>query len=582
MKTNVLLSRVILCGAMLWGTMAFASDGKPAEGATGIDVSAAGKTETKPEEILIPVKIPLFSEDFSQFPLVKVNDEKVTLEEFTGALTSLHEGMREGKRAVKPEYGEILHRLINSQLIIQEARNMGLDQQPEVKEALDTYAKKLLREKLLLQHVKDLKADEKEVAKLYRQNTEEWKLKSLEFKTNNDAQQFAKEIKAGKAFGPLYEKAVKDGVAERSKEDAYVKRANIHPQIVNILSGMKAGSVSPVVQLQKGFLVFKVEDVRYVDDAKVKEQVQQEILTKARLKALEDYRDALIKKYVKQKTKLINSLDFEAKKPGFENMLKDKRVIAEIQGEKPITVATLAEAIAGKFYHGVEIAIKEQRVNKSKQELLLDLLSNRVIEKEALSRGIDKTDEYGKKVRDYAKGVIFGTFVEKVIKPEIKLKDEELQAYYKEHLHQYTYPEMYKIDAIVFTTGKDAEAAIDKLKKGMDFKWFKSNAEGRLAEGVRPKLDFLGNTVLKSELPGAVQKALTGVAAGEYRLYAADKEHYVLFVQDVVPSREQPFKEVEGSIMKAVFSNRLNESVESWAKKLWEASDVKIYAEFKK
>lgn len=582
MKTNVLLTQAILCGVLLNGLTSFASEAKSPEVKTSTDLTVGSKLEAKPEEIMVTMKVPLFSEDFSQFPLAKVNDEKITLDDFNNALTTLHAGMGEGKRAAKQDYVEILNRLINSQLIIQEAKNMGLDQQPEVKEAIDSYSKKLLRETLLKQHVKDLKPDEKEVAKVYKQNTEEWKLKSLEFKNNNDAQQFEKEIKAGKDFGALYGKTLKDGVAEGSKEDSYVKRANIHPEILKILVGMKIGSVSPVVTLQKGFLVFKLEDVRYVEDAKVKEQVQQAIISNARLKALEAYRDALIKKYVKQHTKLINSLDFEAKKPGFESMQKDKRVVADIQGEKSLTVADLAEAITGKFYHGVEIAIKEKRVNRSKQELLLDILSNRVIEKEALARGVDRTDEYKKKVKDYAKGLIFGTFIEKVIKPDIKLKDEELKAYYKEHLHQYTYPEMYKIDAIVFSTNKDAEAAIDKLRKGMDFKWFKSNAEGRLEEGVRPKLDFLGNTILKAELPGDLQKALTGVTSGEYRLYARDNEYYVLYVQDVVPSREQPFSEVEGTIMKEVFSKKLNESVESWAKKLREASDVKIYAEFKK
>ena len=109
------------------------------------------------------------------------------------------------------------------------------------------------------------------------------------------------------------------------------------------------------------------------------------MLREARLKALNDYRTALLKKYTKPNAKLIKSIDFEAKKPGFDKMLTDKRALVTIKGGTKITVADLANAIEKKFYHGVPLAIKDKKVNKEKLTLLDDMVVKVVFRRAALA-----------------------------------------------------------------------------------------------------------------------------------------------------------------------------------------------------
>jgi hypothetical protein len=170
----------------------------------------------------------------------------------------------------------------------------------------------------------------------------------------------------------------------------------------------------------------------------------------------------------------------------------------------------------------VEIATSDKKVNKSKKMLLDDILANRAMLKESTERKINQGDDYLKKVKDFTASILFGAFIQKVVQPDIKLTDDQLKAYYKEHVAEYTYPEMCRVEAIVFSSNSDAEAAIDKLRKGMDYKWFKENAEGRLPQGTLPKINFDGSLVMKSQMPDDVQKTLTGVKAGEFRQYAKD------------------------------------------------------------
>ena len=139
------------------------------------------------------------------------------------------------------------------------------------------------------------------------------------------------------------------------------------------------------------------------------------------------YDEGLKAKYAKINEPLLKSLDFDSKEPGFDKLLKDKRAVAEIKGEKPITVGELAEYMKQQLYHGVERAVEAKRLNKKKDLILDEMLNKRVLRKEALRLGLDKTESYKNKVKEYEDSMVFGAFIQKAIVPDIKLKEEDLQ-----------------------------------------------------------------------------------------------------------------------------------------------------------
>lgn len=542
--------------------------------------AAAPGTLPKADEIAIRLKAPVFSEHFANVPLALVNDEPISMEDFKKTLGTIHEGMVEGMPAPRKNFPVLLKRLVNSLLIIQEARSMELDKQPEIKASVDEYSKKLLRETLLKEHVKNVKADPKDVEKEYKQRTTEWRLKSMIVDKLEDVKTIEDGLKAGKKFDALYEKAIKDGSAkEGGKPDAFLSRDVIAPPMLVLLEKMKVGEVSKSLPLEKGYLFYRVEETRHQENAAVREQVQQELDGKARVNALEAFQAELIKKYVTRK-KLFDKFDFENKKVKFEEYLKDKRSLADIKGEKPLTVADMAVGIAEKFYHGVERAAEAKKINKEKQAILTQLLGTIVFDKEARVRGIDKSEAYLTKVRSYSNSLLFGTFVTKVIRPEITVTRDELQAYYKDHSGEYTTVDFYKLDAIAFDSPQKAEEAVEKLKKGMDFKWYKTNADGRVSISKSFSMLFEGEVIAKPNLPDHIQKAVTGAATGDYRAFTEGPHGYALAIVEHEPARTRTFAEVEEVIKEAVFFEKLNKGVESWADKLRSSSDITMFADF--
>jgi hypothetical protein len=153
-----------------------------------------------------------------------------------------------------------------------------------------------------------------------------------------------------------------------------------------------------------------------------------------------------------------------------------------------------------------------------------------------------------------------------------------MKSYQATNSKEFTYPEMIRLDSLVFEKLNDAESALAKLKQGADFKWIKANTEGQVPRDAPGFMALDEAVIMTKDLPSAVQKALSGVRSEDLRLYESPAGHfYVLYVQDLVPPREQPFEEVKNTIAQRVFYDKLTKSLEDWFNKLKESADIRIY-----
>jgi hypothetical protein len=534
----------------------------------------------------ITVKVPIFSSQADNVPLAMVNDEPITLGDLTAALGAAHEERDTAMKQSggKIDYDKILERLINVKLVIQEARRIGFDELPEFKSAVEDYSTNAQAEQLMREVTKDVKADPAAVEKLYKELVVEWKIKSILFEKEEDAKSMAEALKAGTSYEELTKKAVAENKAKSFDEAGFVKPKDLSAHIMETLATMETGSVSPIVRVQSGktkaFTIMKLEEKRYPDDPKAREQAERTVLASKKAEAWEAYKTSLVKKYVKVNDKIVNGLDYDANYKKMPEMLKDKRVIAEIKGEKPITVGDLTDELANKFWHGPEQAAKAKKINKEKRPTLFLMIGKRLIAKDVLARGIDKSDEYLKGLKAFEDQTLFGLFVERVVMPDVKVTEAEVKAYFEAHQKEYQYPEMMKVSSLAFGSKRDAESALKSLKKGSDMNWVRSNADGVVAKSEDDPLTSLSGSILSlSSMPKGMSSAVAGARAGEYRLYEGNEEgrFYVLSIDDAIPARPQPYEEVRGPISEKVFNENFVRAMEDWFQKLRSASSIKIY-----
>src|SRR3972149_9744550 len=77
-----------------------------------------------------------------------------TLEEFERSLAGIHTGTADNTRRSLPHPSQLLERLINAKLILQEARNIGIDELPEGQRAEKAFEEETLRGMLYGYHVR--------------------------------------------------------------------------------------------------------------------------------------------------------------------------------------------------------------------------------------------------------------------------------------------------------------------------------------------------------------------------------------------------------------------------------------------
>jgi hypothetical protein len=259
-------------------------------------------------------------------------------------------------------------------------------------------------------------------------------------------------------------------------------------------------------------------------------------------------------------------------------LLKDKRVIAEIKGASAVTIADLTDYLRMQFFHGTDQSKQRREMNSKKDAALDAMIGRRLLNMEALRLGIDKTNEYRDRVNGYRDSLVFDSFIQKVIVPENKMKEEEVKGYYTAHLKEYSYPEMLKVQSLAFSGRPAAENAMRKLREGTDYGWLAANADGQVARGAPGVLAFDGRPVTTDSMPGGLQKVLAGSKAGDHRLYASPEgPFYVLAVQQVIASNPRPFEEVRTEIAQKLYKEKLTKSVDDYARKLRAHSKVAVY-----
>jgi hypothetical protein len=547
-------------------------------------VDLARFEQLKPDGISLVLNVSLLDPPAAAIPLAVVNDVPITIGQLNEALTSIHMGREEGQKVEKQSFAEILKRLENIQLIVQEGREIGFDRLDEVKELTTGAANKKLREMLLTTQLKTITVDHAEIERQYTRQQTEWRLKFLQFNKKKNAENFMKALKKkGNSFDSLYTKSLKDKSAIGDAGNEHTPSEALQPEMLKAIDKTGVGGITPLVENAGHFFIAKILDKRSrPDNPQLKEQITQEAVKNARLKTFEAYRDELIKKLATRDEKLIKELDLEAPEPGLASYREDKRVLISVKDETPVTVSDLIAGFEKKYFHGVERLIKEKKLNKNKEEQLAELAGYRVLLSEARSLGLNKSSEYLNSVRETEEMTIFGALIEKVIRADIKVTPQEVEAYYKEHINEYKSPERISLELVPFKTAKAAEEAAKKLVSGMDLKWLKENIEGYIPLDSSEFEDVPQEITNVSSLPEKLAKAVGGVQKGDIRIYAGTAQSSVVLVKELVPVSTLPQASVEGAIRTTLLYAKLNEAVASYAEKLRAQADIRVYLDFGK
>lgn len=524
-------------------------------------------------------RVPLLSARTASTPVARVDGTPISLGELDDALAAAHEALPQGAHARGRDAGPILDRLVTLRLFVAEARVMGLDGQPSFEKARDEFAALRLRELTEARATRGVRPDPMEVERLYKDAVREWRLRSLLFAKKEDALAFRAAIASGQGFPELAKAALANKQATGNEGADWVGRTKMLPQVAEAVSHVTAApAYTDPVQVPGGWAVAAVEQVRYPDDPKARAAAEEASRERLRLARLEQYRADLEKRWTRADEKLWRSLDFEAKKPGFAALAKDRRAVVTIQGARPVTVADVAEEMERFFFHGVEEPIKQKKLDAAKPEVLRKILTRRLFLRAAEVERIASSAAYRKAVSDYEASLLFGAYVEKVVVPDVRVSEAEGKTYFEGHRAEFTIPAFYKLESLAFAKASASDAAMKKLAAGTDFGFLRANADGQVKRDDRV-LALDGQTYSANTLPPELVQALAGARRDDVRACATGGQFNLVRVVEVTPPKEQSYLEARSAIGKKLAAERLNQGVKDVAAKLRKAHRVAVYLE---
>ncbi|KJV33436.1 signal peptide protein [Aquitalea magnusonii] len=191
--------------------------------------------------------------------------------------------------------------LINREVILQEAQNRKLDQQPAFIKRMEEVRQDMLREALFADLVKNIPITDAQLQERYNQTqskfagTKDIHARQITVGSEADALKIIDSLKKGAKFDELAKTRSLDPAAKQNGGDmGWGNLARMEPQLADILKDLKKGQFSSKpMQTRVGWIIFKVEDIR---DAKlpplaeVKPQIERQLQEEAIAKAVDDLR----------------------------------------------------------------------------------------------------------------------------------------------------------------------------------------------------------------------------------------------------------------------------------------------------
>jgi len=228
-------------------------------------------TKTNPEDIetnLPPETI-----------LASFGGQTITLGEFNQLWEQVPEDYK-----LQLDKSMVLDQMISEKLLIQETKNMGLEEDKDVLEQIKKMTEQILVQALIEREILNkVKVNDEEVLEYYEQNKdsftekEQVHLYNILLETEEEAQNILEQLKAGEDFSEIAIEKSSGPSAAQGGDLGYVAKGTIIPEIEEVVFALESEELSEVVKTDFGFHILKISDKK-AETVKTLEEVKEEIL----------------------------------------------------------------------------------------------------------------------------------------------------------------------------------------------------------------------------------------------------------------------------------------------------------------
>ncbi len=451
-------------------------------------------------------------------------------------------------------------------LISDEAKTMGLDQEPSYQKKLKTFLEVRALMQLRYDEI-DQKIDlsRKTLWQEYVRNyTPRLRVKALITSQEKEAKEWVKEAQDAEKFLKLFQKLEKTG---KAKDFGWERPYTIPKELRDSLLNAKEGEILGPLAYKGRFYVIYVEKRLGPDpeDFKALKEIVAHRYKKRKARELTQiFIKKLRQKYpVQVNEALLDQITLE----DLPQDLADKPVL--VIGDKKLTAKEFQTLLKkeAKLRIGKNKKVSQEELAFLKKRLINDIIAQTLTSWEALNRHYEQNvlkDIY----EFYKRQRLVREFEEKIIWPQIKVTDEEVRKYYETHKKDFTRPARVEMAVIKTQDEQLARQIYQRLKRGEDF--FEVAKEIQF-HGARPERHELSNLV--PEMREIVQKMKPGEVSSVIKI----KDWYcIVKLIRFYPEEVHPFEMVKESIRKTLAQEKFEKMRAKYVAQLRAKSDIKI------
>ena len=459
-----------------------------------------------------------------------------------------------------------VNKLIDDRLFVHEARTDGMDQLPEIKQAIEAY---LLRESVVRLHKEEIvdkvSITEDEMRDYYRKNYEQFKLGIIEVKSEGEAGEILSRLKNGADFAELVQKFSTHPSKEKQGEIA-LKRMGMASEVYNAVSALNIGEYSDVVKPGNAYYILKLLGKSTPPEKEfdnVKDGINKELRKRKENERSDEYLKTL---RARAKITIQDGLLAELKKDRAEKEPEkgiDKQPLVEVNG-KVLT--------AGEF---LSMMMMNRAGKRSEQDVINSWIERKLIDEEALGRHYEKQPDLSSALDRYENELLKITFIRRIIQPQVKVTDEALKEYYSTHQKDYMKPARYRIQLITAKTEEDAKEIMNNLQNGADFSWVakRKSVDASAPDGGEKWWKT------KAELPKQVREIIDTMNAGDISpIINTGENTYLIFkLHDKHKEEVKDFDKVREPVFQAFFNEQMDVLLEKYLTQLKTGAGIKVY-----
>ncbi len=506
--------------------------------------------------------------------LALVNGEPLYSPSLEQGLGSMHSGQQEKTRSAF-DLRHLLDRVIDTLLVAQEARVLGMASEEPIPGQL-----RALRRKLALEHLQAVEVSgklgvtEEEVRGVFDKEYQTTTFRIITLHDQDEARALRATLDKESDFDALAKELSKDQYSARGGLVEDVDRIDLPGAVADSIFSSSPGSILGPLQTTIGWAIVRVEAVAPADPERF-DDLEKKCRDVIRFKKTQALKKELSGELIESHSvsidwELVDSIGYERLPDGRlrPEVADPAGTVATIEDRK-ITAGELGQALQLRW-SGVR---NETAAMATKQLVMQRLVDEELLRAESLSRGYDRTPETEKAVAALEMHLLARRYFSEILSADIEVVDQDLLTYFEEHQEAFRKPPRIQVGQITVATSEEADRIADLLRQGSDLAWlarehsidrFGDNGGDRGWMVAQPGIDPIQDALFDAEAGDVIGPL--GMPGNFIVIRVGARDEQGLF----------KLEEVRNQVASAVFREQFEASRTSLIEKLRERSEIEI------